>query len=201
MTTRDYSRESTRVSSIRLYILGALDIEGEMHGHQLRQLAEKEHIDMWADITVGGLYGAIKRLATEGLIEEARVEREGAYPERQVWRITESGRESLHTLRHQALSEVVMRPDPFDLAIARLDLAEADALPAIIEARIVRLQSMVSESEAHTQFISRYLSYGELHVMKHKADRLRAEIAWHEELLQKLPDILTDERSRKDDTT
>ena len=83
---RDYSRESSRVSSIRLFILGALDIEGEMHGHQLRQLAEKEHIDMWTDITVGGLYGAIKRLAAEGLIEEARVEREGAYPERQVWR-------------------------------------------------------------------------------------------------------------------
>jgi DNA-binding PadR family transcriptional regulator len=186
------------VSSIRLFILGALDIEGEMHGHQLRQLAEKEHIDMWTDITVGGLYGAIKRLAAEGLIEEARVEREGAYPERQVYRITHAGRESLHTLRHQGLSEVVMRPDPFDLAIARIDLDEADALPAIIEARMARLQSMLSESEAHTQFISRYLSLGEIHVMKHKADRLRAELAWHEELLQKLPEILSDERSRKD---
>ena len=62
-----------------------------MHGHQLRQLAELEHLDMWTDISVGALYGAIKRLAAEDLIEEARVEREGAYPERQVWRITEAG--------------------------------------------------------------------------------------------------------------
>jgi DNA-binding PadR family transcriptional regulator len=196
---RDYSRESTPVSSIRLYILSALDIEGEMHGHQLRQLAEKEHIDMWADISVGGLYGAIKRLAAEGLIEESRVEREGSYPERQVWRITDLGHESLHTLRHQGLSEVIMRPDPFDLAIARFDTDDADELPALIGARIWRLKSMLAEREAHTEFISRYLSLGELHVMKHQADRLRAEIAWHEELLQKLPDIITDERSRKDD--
>lgn len=29
-----------------------------MHGHQLRLLAEEEHIDLWTDITVGGLYGA-----------------------------------------------------------------------------------------------------------------------------------------------
>ena len=58
------------MSSIRLFILGALADEGEMHGHQLRQLAEMEHIDMWTDITVGALYGAIKRLAAEDLIEE-----------------------------------------------------------------------------------------------------------------------------------
>lgn len=195
---RDYSRESSRVSSIRLFILGALDIEGEMHGHQLRQLAEKEHIDMWTDITVGGLYGAIKRLAAESLIEEARVEREGAYPERQVWRITEQGHESLHALRHQGLSEVVMRPDPFDLAIARFDLTEADRLPGIVEARVTRLRALLAESEAHTEFVSRYLSLGEMHVMKHKADRLRAEIAWHEELIQKLPQIISDEKNRKD---
>jgi DNA-binding PadR family transcriptional regulator len=180
-----------------LFILGALDIEGEMHGHQLRQLAEKEHIDMWTDISVGALYGAIKRLAAEGLIEETRVEREGSYPERQVWRITEAGHESLHTLRHQALSEVVLKPDPFDLAIARIDLDEADALPGIVQARITRLRAALEETEAHTASIARYLSFGELHVMKHKADRFRAEITWHEELVQKLPEILSDERSRE----
>jgi DNA-binding PadR family transcriptional regulator len=151
---------------------------------------------MWTDISVGGLYGAIKRLAADGLIEEARVEREGGYPERQVWRITEAGHESLHALRHQGLSEVVMRPDPFDLAIARFDLAEADSLPHMIEARIGRLHAMLAEFEAHTRFIEQYLSIGELHVMQHKCHRLRAEIAWHDELLQKLPQIIADERAR-----
>jgi DNA-binding PadR family transcriptional regulator len=85
------------VSSIRLFVLDSLQREGEMHGHQLRQLAELEHLDMWTDISVGALYGAIKRLAAEDLIEEARVEREGAYPERQVWRITEAGDKALAT--------------------------------------------------------------------------------------------------------
>ena len=48
------------MSSIRLYVLGALAEGGEMHGHQLRQLAELEHIDQWTDVSVGALYGAIK---------------------------------------------------------------------------------------------------------------------------------------------
>ena len=185
------------MSSIRLFILGALDIEGELHGHQLRQLAEKEHIDMWTDISVGALYGALKRLAAEGLIEETRTEREGAYPERQVWGITEAGHEALHALRHNGLRDVVIKPDPFDLAIARFDVAEADDLPALIEARLARLRAMLIESEAHTKGIAQYLSVGEIHVMKHRADRLAAEITWHEELVQKLPEIISDERSRE----
>jgi hypothetical protein len=41
-----------------------------MHGHQLRLLAEEEHVALWTDITVGSLYGAIKRLAAEELNEE-----------------------------------------------------------------------------------------------------------------------------------
>jgi len=195
---RDYSRKSSRVSSIRLFILGALDIEGEMHGHQLRQLADKEHIDMWTDISVGALYGALKRLAAEGLIEESRTEREGAHPERQVWRITEAGHEALHALRHNGLRDIVIKPDPFDLAIARFDVAEADDLRPLIEARIARLRAMLIEGDAHVKGIAQYLSVGEIHVMKHRSDRLAAEIAWHEELVQKLPEIISDERSRQE---
>lgn len=48
-----------------------------MHGHQLRLLAEREHVTLWTDITVGALYGAIKRLAAEDLIAEERTEKEG----------------------------------------------------------------------------------------------------------------------------
>ena len=52
---------------------------------------------------------------------------------------------------------------------------------------------MRDRTEAHTEGIAQYLSVGELHVMKHKADRLAAEIAWHEELCKKLPEIISDE--------
>ena len=167
-----------------------------MHGHQLRQLAEKEHVDEWTDITVGALYGAIKRMHAEGLIEEVRTEREGSYPERQVWRITKAGRIALESLRIQGLQEIVVKPDPFDLAFARFALRHADTLPAVIEARIARFRAMLIESDAHTTRVTQYLSVGEIHVMKHKADRLRAEIAWHENLLKDLPAIVADETAR-----
>jgi DNA-binding PadR family transcriptional regulator len=187
------------VSSIRLFILGALADAGDMHGHQLRQLAEKEHIDQWTDITPGGLYGAIKRLAAEGLIEEVRTEQVGSYPERQVWGITDAGRTSLDSLRVAGLREIVVRPDPFDLALARLDRHNLDVVPGIIQLRLDELRLMLEHEEAHTHRISQYLTPIELFVMRHRAERLRADIAWHENLLEHLPELLADELSRKDD--
>ncbi len=184
------------MSSIRLFILGALADEGEMHGHQLRQLAELEHIDMWTDITVGALYGAIKRLATEELIEEVRVEREGSYPERQVWRVTAAGLTALAAVRRMGLREIIIKPDPFDLAISRLDKSTLHEIPAAVEARLSELQTMLVQEKVHTLSIAKYLSQVERLVMQHRAERIRAEIIWHEELLRQLPEIIEDELSR-----
>lgn len=186
------------MSSIRLFILDALSTNGPMHGHQLRLLAEKEHVQEWTDITVGALYGAMKRLASEELIEELRAEREGAYPERQVYAITDSGRGSLGVIRQDALREIVIKPDPFDLAMSRLDPARLDTLDALLGARLGRLRSQLDNYIAHTASIEQYLSVGESIVMQHMTERLRAEITWHERLYQHLPEIIADESARKD---
>ncbi len=169
-----------------------------MHGHQLRLLAEQEHVTLWTDITVGALYGAIKRLAAEGLIVEQRVEREGSYPERQVWQISDAGREALRGMQCDGLRAIVIKPDPFDLAMTKLDRTQLDSLPSMIEGRIRALESMVVESESHLVAVEQYLTLGEKFVMRHKTDRLRAEIGWHTDLLRTLPDIIADERARKD---
>jgi DNA-binding PadR family transcriptional regulator len=198
LSPRDYSCKSSRVSSIRIFILGALEERGPMHGHQLRLLAEEEHVGLWTDISVGGLYGVIKRLAAEDLIEEVRVERAGAYPERQVWAITEAGCETLGGLRLRGLREIVMKPDPFDVAMTRLDPEHLEDLPPVTAARIASLSAMLIEWEAHAATIDRYLTVNEKLMLKHRADRLRTEIAWHEELSAALPQIISDERAKTD---
>jgi DNA-binding PadR family transcriptional regulator len=186
------------VSSIRLFILDALNSEGPMHGHQLRLLAEKEHVSEWTDISVGALYGAMKRLAAEELIDEVRAEREGAYPERQVYAITSAGRTSLGIIRGDALRDIVIKPDPFDLAMSRLDRSRLDTVDATIAARLGKLRSQLDNYIAHVASIEQYLSLGESVVMQHMTERLRAEITWHEQLYAQLPAIIADESARKD---
>ena len=169
-----------------------------MHGHQLRLLAEQEHVALWTDITVGGLYGALKRLAAENLIEQVRVEQAGSYPPRQIWSITDAGRETLTGLRLRALSDIVIKPDPFDLAMTRLDPDHLTDLPATIAARIASLSALLTEWEARGAAAARYLTACEKLMVRHRVDRLRAEIAWHQELVAQLPEIIADERARTD---
>lgn len=186
------------MSSIRIFILCALVDRGPMHGHQLRLLADEEHVSEWADITVGGLYGAIKRLAAESLIEEVRVEQSGNYPQRQVWGITEDGQRVLASLRLSGLREVVFKPDPFDLALIRLDPDHLDDLRVVVEARITTFQAMLAEHEAHLATVTRYLTVAEQVTMTHRSERLNAEVAWHLQLAERVGDIIADERARKD---
>ena len=163
-----------------------------MHGHALRLLAEEEHIDQWADIAVGAIYGAIKRLATEGLIETERVEREGNYPERQVYAITAAGRQQLVEIRRLALETVVHRPDPVDLALARLG---DEDVASVIEARLATLRAHLAFEEVNAARIAQYLTPMEQQVMRHDTHRLLGEIAWHEELLGALPEIISNEKA------
>jgi DNA-binding PadR family transcriptional regulator len=185
------------VSSIRIFILGSLVERGPMHGHQLRLLAEEEHVHLWTDITVGALYGAIKRLVSEGLLEDVRTEREGHYPERQVLGVTDAGRAALSALVQDALSAIVVKPDPFDLAFSRLDPARLDELPATVAGRLGTLQAMLAATEVRHHEIRQYLTVAERVILTHKVERLRAEISWHTSLLLELPSIIADESARK----
>ncbi|AVF38125.1 PadR family transcriptional regulator [Rahnella sikkimica] len=183
------------MSSIRLYILGVFANHGEMHGHQLRQLADKEYVSFWADISVGALYGALKRMANEGLIEEVRIERAGGYPERQIWRITAEGRVALARLHEKVLGEVVFRPDPFDLAISQLNSEQLNEFPAVLELRLEKLRAMLAHERTKTEQFAHNLAMNEKFIVHHRDVRLKAEIAWHEMLLESLAKPLTNEKN------
>ena len=184
------------MSSIRLYILDALARRGDMHGHQLRLLAEEEHVHLWTDVSVGALYGELKRLAGEGLLAEVRTEREGSYPERQVYGITGPGRTVLDDLHRQHLEQVAFKPDPFDLALSRPDPETLHELPAAVAARLHTLHQLLDETQRQHAHARPYLSVAETQAMLHREHRLRAEIAWHTDLVADLPDVIADDRTR-----
>jgi DNA-binding PadR family transcriptional regulator len=187
------------VSSIRVFLLGSLAERGPMHGHQLRLLAEKEHIHMWTDFHGGAIYGALKRLLAEGLIEPVRTEREGSRPERQVVGITAEGRRTLDELRLETLTAFDLRPDPFDLAMARLGPEVLDDLPEILAARRASIQAELDRQKARLEIITPHLTLAERHVMGHHGYRLAAELDWLDSVLADLPAIVTDESTRKAD--
>lgn len=187
------------MSSIRVFLLGSLAERGPMHGHQLRLLAEREHVHLWTDFRVGAIYGALKRLLAEGLIEPVRVEREGARPERQILRITDAGRSSLDALRHETLTTFSMRPDPFDLAMARLGPDVLEDLPRILADRRAAVAAEIDRHRDVQGDVEPVLTLAERHVLRHASHRLHAELAWMDDVLADLPAIVADEQTREAD--
>jgi len=189
----DYSHESN-MSSIRLFILSSFAELGPMHGHRLRLEAERNRVHLWTDITVGAVYGAMKRLTSEGLLREAGREREGNRPVRQLYEITEEGHVALAALRREGLSGVDLKVDPFDLALTRLDPESLDALPLVLSERLEEMRARRAEIKQIEEEARDYIGVAKQWALRHIMCRLEAEVAYLDALLAAAPDIVSDER-------
>jgi DNA-binding PadR family transcriptional regulator len=181
------------VSSSRLFVLGRLARGGPMHGHQIRRAAQIDHVDLWTDVKPGSLYGALQRLENEGLVRAVRVEQPGRRPPRTVFEITAEGRHELALLRAAALREGRLLPDPVDLALGQVQgMPEAIARGALEDRRAAlehQLQSMThlrAEAEPH-------LAAAERMIFEHTLRRLRLELEWLGEVLERLPELVLDD--------
>jgi DNA-binding PadR family transcriptional regulator len=182
------------VSAIRLFILGTLAASGPLHGHQIRQQAQADRTDRYTDIQAGSLYGALKRMAHEGLVREVRTERVGNRPERTVFEITPEGRHALSAIREEILQKISLPHDPFDLALKQArDLAEED-LGQIVADRLAGLRAQELSWRHQAERADPYLNEAERMITRHLIDRAATEIRWHEELLNRIPKIAADFR-------
>jgi len=182
------------VSSIRLFILGTLAAIGPLHGHQIRQQAQNDRTETWTDIKVGSVYGALKRLASEGLVREVRTERIGNRPERTVYEITSEGRRSLAAVHDTALRQLDHHFDPFDLALAQSRQVADQDLEQIVANRLAALEVQLASQRHAAEVADPYLNEAERMVIQHLIERTEAEIRWHAELIARLPKIAADFR-------
>jgi DNA-binding PadR family transcriptional regulator len=191
----DYSCMTTRMSSIRLFILGTLAVSGPLHGHQIRQQAQSDRLEKWTDIRVGSVYGALKRLASEDLVREVRTERVGNRPERTIYEITPAGRRALAAVKDAALRELDRHVDPFDLALAQSSDIADEELERVVANRLAGLQVRLATLRDDAEHADPYVNEAERMVLEHWIERCAAEVRWHEELAARLPKIATDFRN------
>jgi DNA-binding PadR family transcriptional regulator len=192
LLTLDYSCKTIRVSSIRLFILGTLAATGPLHGHQIRQQAQFDRTESWTDVQVGSVYGALKRLANEGLVREVRTEKVGNRPERTVYEITPEGRRSLAAIHDGALRDLDRHFDPFDLALAQARAIPEEHLEQIVANRIGALQVQLASQRHAAEAADPHLNEAERMVLGHLIARTEAELRWHSELAGRLPKIAAD---------
>ena len=167
-------------------MLGALARHGPMYGHQIRRDARMDRADLWSDVRPGSLYGALHRLAAEGLIEPVRTEQSGNLPARTVYAITTEGQRELRALRAEALQEVGLRPDPVDLALVMCVDLDAGVLRGYVEDRIRALSGQAACYAHHGERVWPDQTVADDLVVEHARLRIEAELAWHQMLLDRV---------------
>ncbi|KRE21780.1 PadR family transcriptional regulator [Agromyces sp. Soil535] len=96
-------------------------------------------------LNFGSLYAVIKSLEKHGLIEEARVEREGNRPERIVYAITEAGRVESQEWMRELIGTPVKEYPAFETGLSLLPLLPPDEAIALLGQRVERLDAELAE--------------------------------------------------------
>lgn len=108
--------------------------EGPRHPYELQTLLRERQVGTVVKLRGGSIYDAIRRLDGAGLVERADVNRQGARPERTVYRITDDGLAMLDELVREYVRAPVEEYPVFPAALAHiLNLTAEDAAELLRE--------------------------------------------------------------------
>jgi DNA-binding PadR family transcriptional regulator len=156
----------------------ALLFERPMHPYEIRRLVRERGKDAHVDLRPGSLYRTIERLERARLVEPAETTREGRFPERTVYRLTEHGREELQEWMRELISIPRQEFPQFLNALSVLALLEPDDARLQLEKRLLHLEGEVASSKAQMRRYEKVLPRL-FQVEEEYALALReAELAW-----------------------
>ncbi len=123
-----------------LMILSLLN-ERPMHPYEMRRLIRERGKDEGADLRPGSLYRTIEALAKVALVEPAETSRQGRFPERTVYRLTDRGRDELEEWLRELLSTPGRDLPRFFAALSVAGQLEPDDVREQLELRVIRLEA------------------------------------------------------------
>ncbi len=163
---------------LALTVLGLLS-EEPLHPYAIQRLI-RERRKTFALGSARTLYRAVARLAEAGWIEPAETSRQGHRPERTLYRITDAGREELHSWLVQLVETPVRELPIFEAATSLLGyLPPAEAARAL-RLRQVALRATLAGLETVQSDLQRELRLPRLALLELEAARARlaAELVW-----------------------
>lgn len=177
-----------------LMLLGLL-AEHPMYGQQIREVIELHHDAFASFIKKPTMYYQLDRLVAEGLLEVRNeavnapgpglAHQDVALREREVYYLTEAGRQRFTSLLREALQAYEPGPSVIDAAVFFLDQLAPQEAVRLLQARrerLVRARSQVIEQSATMHEQNR----AHLIVNDHTCTLLDAEIGWLERTIDRL---------------
>lgn len=175
-------------------VLGTLAGQGQLHGHQIRRIAEVSNVGHWGGVSVGALYRELRTMEGEGLVEAVRTEKIGRRPARTVYAITAEGCLELAVLRERAILQTDPGHDPLGVALTFTGIGDDRAeLEGWLRSRRERIAIAADQLSAEEQRLTAkgHLDPVSAAVMRRGVMHLETEVRWHDEfakILATLPE-------------
>jgi DNA-binding PadR family transcriptional regulator len=173
--------------SAKLIILGLLQ-EGPMYGYEIKRRIEHEAMAEWAGFSYGAIYSALNKLARDGFVEKISTEQVGKRPSRDVYQITESGREEFLRLLRQVWREMERHYYTLDIGLAFMEALPVEEVEGYLRDRVSQLEGIIQHVTAHRAevladaYVTRVVSA----VFDHSLAHFEAELAWTRDVLDKV---------------
>ncbi|MGW4645895.1 PadR family transcriptional regulator [Kitasatospora sp. NPDC004289] len=168
-----------------LAVLSTL-LERPMHPYEVATVLRSREKEADMDIKIGSLYTVVNNLARHGFIEAAASGREGALPERTVYRITGAGRDELVDWVRELISTPEPEPRRFKAGLSVFAVLGPDQAVDLLRERLTALERGTEALRAalaeHSAFVPRlFLVEDEYEIAMREAEQ-----AWVRALLQEL---------------
>jgi DNA-binding PadR family transcriptional regulator len=171
-----------------LMALGVLAtvLQQPMHSYQIASLMRARGKDQDMDVKWGSLYTVVKNLAKHGFLEVVSTSRQGARPERTVYRITEAGRQEMLDWTRELLSTAEPEHPKFAAGLSVQMIMSPDEVISLLRVRLGSLEESIAARRAaitgHLKEVPRlFLVEDEFAVAM-----VEAEAVWVRALLEEL---------------
>ncbi|MER7858333.1 PadR family transcriptional regulator [Amycolatopsis japonica] len=132
---------------LALAILSTLN-ERPMHPYEMASVLKSRGKDRDMGIKWGSFYTVVGNLRKHGLIEAAESGRDGARPERTVYRITDAGRDEMLDWLRELLGELAPEEPKFVAGLSVMGWLAPDEVVALFRTRLAALEEDIASTRA-----------------------------------------------------
>ena len=180
-------------------VLGALEQLGQGSGYDVMQELAHKQLDRWVDIKAGSIYHAIRQLHKAGAIREVGQTREGQFPPKTIYEITDAGRQRFDELQEEAFLGLFPHFYGFKIALKFNTRRSVADIRELSEQAIAVIDAELAGREQYLRLLdpdSPQYAYDAFFI-EHDRRLFEAEKAWIQKAVERLPLIRVSPKSEK----
>lgn len=143
--------EKRKVANLLALAVLATVVQRPMHRYEMASVMRARGKDRDMDIKWGSLYTVVANLERNGFIESIGVSRQGARPERTVYRITDAGRDELVAWTRELIAEPAAEHTRFVAGLSVLAVLGPNDVVDLLRRRLERLTESVAAQSAELE--------------------------------------------------